>query len=98
MPYLGKGDCHVCNREVDVSENRSGMAYYRCAACGTKLQMTGTRGDRMLRQRIRPFADPDALPPPGNDGETPVIPGESQTANDQKPEPRRKQGAGFWSI
>lgn len=63
MPgYLGKSECHQCGREVDVSENRSGMAYYRCAPCGFRAQQSNPRGQRMQLDKVRPFEDPDAAP------------------------------------
>lgn len=98
MSYLGKADCHVCDREVDVSESRAGMAYYRCAACGAWMQMKGKRGDRMLREKVRPFEDPDAAPGPA---ETPPEPAKSsETQPTEKPNntPRAPRRAGFWSV
>ncbi|WP_321797111.1 hypothetical protein [Burkholderia sp. BCC1988] len=100
MPYLGKADCHVCDREVDVSESRNGMAYYRCAACGAWMQLKGARGDRLLRQHIRAFHDPDAAPPtPAKPSETQPTPAPQpapQTKAEPAPKPRPK--AGFWSV
>ncbi|MCA8115683.1 hypothetical protein [Burkholderia cepacia] len=97
MPYLGKTECHVCDREVDVSENVSGMAYYRCAACGTKLQMTNPRGDRLIRQHVRVFVDPDEAPPAAPAAaEVPANPGKSPEP--KTPPVREKAAAGFWKI
>ncbi|MEN2471065.1 hypothetical protein [Burkholderia sp. GS2Y] len=97
MPYLGKSECHVCTREVDVSENRAGMAYYRCAACGTKLQMTNPRGDRLIRQHIRAFVDPDEAPPAAQQpAEVPANPGNSPATKTNPP--REKPATGFWKI
>ncbi|AJW53201.1 hypothetical protein [Burkholderia pseudomallei] len=63
MGYIGKSECQQCGREVDVSENVSGRLYYRCGPCGFKAQQTSARGDRMLREKTRLFADQDEAPP-----------------------------------
>ncbi len=97
MSYLGKADCHLCDREVDVSANRSGMAYYRCAACGAKLETKHARADRALRAKVRPFDAPDDTPanpapePAANPGKSPEPP---QPSNP----PRAPRRAGFWNV
>lgn len=69
MAYIGKCDCPLCGREVDVSENRSGYLYFRCAPCGLKAQNTSQRGNRMLLEKVRreeaeePAANPDTPAP-----------------------------------
>ncbi|CAN0621088.1 conserved protein of unknown function [Burkholderia multivorans] len=97
MSYLGKADCHLCDREVDVSENRAGMAYYRCAACGAKLETKAARGNRALRASVRAFVDPDdaaADKPAVKSSDTPAEPARAE----QKTEPRAARRAGFWSV
>ncbi|RKT99557.1 hypothetical protein C7H84_30235 [Burkholderia sp. Nafp2/4-1b] len=99
MSYLGKSDCHLCDREVDVSANRNGMAYYRCAACGTKLETKGARGDRALRAKVRPFEDPDAAPAPAAVQEPePANPRETPQPEQPKNPPRARMPAGFWNV
>lgn len=53
MAYIGKGDCPNCGREVDVSTNVRGMAYFRCAPCGFKGQQTTERGNRKFLEAVR---------------------------------------------
>ncbi|ELW9447695.1 hypothetical protein QZM43_09795 [Burkholderia orbicola] len=97
MSYLGKADCHLCDREVDVSANRAGMAYYRCAACGAKLETKHARADRALREQVRPFDAPDDGAP--NPAPEPAAnPGKSPENPEPNNPPRAKARAGFWSI
>lgn len=97
MSYLGKADCHLCDREVDVSANRAGMAYYRCAACGAKLETKHARADRALRAKVRPFDTPDD--PPADPAPEPAAnPGKSPENPEPNNPPRVKARAGFWSI
>ncbi|WP_246794595.1 hypothetical protein [Burkholderia perseverans] len=73
------------------------MAYYRCAACGAKLETKHARADRALRAKVRPFDAPDELPaepaakPAANPGESP---GPAQPSNP----PRAQRRAGFWNV
>lgn len=101
MPYLGKSECHQCGREVDVSENRSGMAYYRCAPCGVKVQQTSQRGHRMHLEKIRRFEDPDdATPQPEParhaPGESPGITEPQPAAKTPQKPAKRGNGTGFF--
>ncbi len=101
MPYLGKSECHQCGREVDVSENRSGMAYYRCAPCGFTVKQSNQRGDRMHRATIRRFEDPDEAPEPQNPArqpasESPGIPAQQPAAPSPQKPAKRGAASGFF--
>lgn len=65
MPYIGKGICQnaECGRDVDVSLDRSGMAYYRCGPCGFKGWQTNERGNRKFLSTVRRDVDQDEAPP-----------------------------------
>jgi DNA-directed RNA polymerase subunit RPC12/RpoP len=99
--YLGKTECLQCGREVDVSLNRAGMAYYRCAPCGVHLQEKSERGNRLLLAKTRRFADPDEAPEPSKTvGQEPR---ESREITEPKPapaspqKPAKRGGLGFFS-
>jgi DNA-directed RNA polymerase subunit RPC12/RpoP len=102
MPYIGKAECQQCGREVDVSTNVRGMAYYRCGPCGFKAQETTERGNRMLLGKTQRFADPDeASEAPGPAAHEPR---ESREITDHQPAPAKpataakpaRKGMGFW--
>lgn len=101
MSYLGKSECLQCGREVDVSLNRAGMAYYRCAPCGVFVQQKNERGNRMMTEKTRRFEDPDkASEAPESDAQKPRESREiteHQTAT-EKPAKAAKRGGGlgFW--
>lgn len=100
MPYLGKSECHQCGREVDVSENRSGMAYYRCAPCGFTVKQSNPRGDRMHRAKVRRFEDPDEAPEPQNPARQPARESRDIPEPPAAPSPpkaaKRGAGSGFF--
>ncbi|MEX3955898.1 hypothetical protein [Trinickia sp. EG282A] len=101
MPYLGKSECQQCGREVDVSTNVRGMAYYRCAPCGVKVQQTTERGNRMLVAKTRRFEDPDEAAPAAK----PAAPETRESREITEPQPatakpataaKRSAGLGFF--
>jgi DNA-directed RNA polymerase subunit RPC12/RpoP len=99
--YVGKTECFQCGREVDVSLNRAGMAYYRCAPCGVHVQQKTDRGNRLLLAKTRRFADPDEAPAPS---EKPAQEArESREITEQKPAPatpaktEKRVSLGFFS-
>jgi hypothetical protein len=73
MPYLGKGDCQNCGREVDVSLNVRGMAYYRCGPCGFKGQQSTQRGNDAFVRTVRREVEEEAAPPPAKCSESQEI-------------------------
>lgn len=100
--YVGKSECQQCGREVDVSLNRAGMAYYRCAPCGVHVQQKSERGNRLLLGKTRRFESPDDAPePPESAAQEPR---ESREITEQKPAPAKpataaktaRRGMGFW--
>jgi DNA-directed RNA polymerase subunit RPC12/RpoP len=99
--YVGKTECLQCGREVDVSLNRAGMAYYRCAPCGVFVQQKSERGNRMLLGKTRRFADPDEAPEPEKSAAP--EPRESREITEPKPapapapKPAKRGGLGFFS-
>lgn len=100
--YVGKTECMQCGHEVDVSLNRAGMAYYRCAPCGVHVQQKSERGNRMLLGKTRRFAEPeDTSGDPENDAQQPR---ESREITEQQPAQTKpataakpaRRGMGFW--
>lgn len=100
MSYLGKSDCMQCGREVDVSLNRAGMAYYRCGPCGVFVQQKNERGNRMMLDKTRRFADPDdatetsETPAPKTRESREIT--EGQPANEKPAKAAKRAGLGFW--
>lgn len=93
MSYLGKAECMQCDYGVDVSLNRSGMAYYRCPACGVHVQQKAERGNRMLTGKTQRFVDPDAAAAARDQArETPRI-AEGTPAADQSTDERPAKAA-----
>ncbi|WP_146013302.1 hypothetical protein [Trinickia symbiotica] len=86
---------------MDVSTNRSGMAYGRCAPCGFSWQLKSERGNRLLLAKVRRFEDPDAAPPAPKSAAP--EPRESREIPEPQPTPAKpataaKRGGsfGFW--
>lgn len=71
MPYIGKCECQqpFCGREVDVYENRAGMAYYNCGPCGVRVQQKTARGNAQFMATVRREAADEAPADAGNSRE-----------------------------
>ncbi|KVD19184.1 hypothetical protein WI80_33355 [Burkholderia ubonensis] len=93
MPYIGKTECHQCEREVDAHVNVSGMGYYNCGPCGFRAQQKTERGNRMFMERVRRDPDPDAVTKGADTGEeTPAISRESQNPKPAASEAKKRAG------
>lgn len=83
--YIGKSDCQQCGREVDVYENRAGMAYYNCGPCGVRVQQRTQRGHASFMHGVRREVEPEA--PASKTPENPAPP-----APEKSPEKPAKRG------
>ena len=106
MSYLGFTECFQCHRQVDVSLNRAGMAYYRCAPCGVFVQQKNERGNRMMMEKVH-REDGNLAHIPDTSREAPKTaaqePRESREITEHQTAPekpakavKRGGGLGFW--
>ncbi|MFJ1251916.1 hypothetical protein [Cupriavidus sp. CuC1] len=87
---IGRGECHNCGRGVDVLTNVGGMAYYRCHACGVRVQHTKEAKSRKFLETVSPHSDDDETPEKPSDSlQIPEPPAPAPAPEKRSEKPKR---------
>jgi hypothetical protein len=90
MPYIGKGDCDHCGKDVEVKTDKNGMAYYKCGPCGFEGWHSKMTSSQKFLAEVRRDTEPEGgSEPPEISRESQEIPERKPAAQDQQKPKKR---------